>query len=61
MTSVDLSKPENRVVLALANARKHKHHRDCQCRTYQGYCNPSHKMWCLAIDRELSAIPRENQ
>ena len=59
MTAVDLSKPENRVVLALANARKNKHHRDCRCRTYQGYCTPGHALFSRAVDRELSAIKRE--
>jgi len=61
MTTVDMTKPENRVVIALAHARRHKHHPDCRCRRYQGYCTPSHKMWCLAVDRELSTIHQERQ
>jgi hypothetical protein len=59
MTATELSKPEDRVVLALAYARKAKHHPDCRCRTYDGYCTPNHKLWSTAVDRELLAIKRE--
>jgi hypothetical protein len=57
--TVDLTQPQERIVLALAHARKAKHHPDCRCRTYQGYCTPNHKLWSTAVDRELLAWEKE--
>jgi hypothetical protein len=56
MTSVDIQSPENRVTVALAQARKHRHHKTCRCRNYQGYCSPNDALWSRAVDRELDGI-----
>ena len=61
MTSVDLSIPENRVTLALAYARKARHHTFCRCRHWQGYCSPNDALWSRALDRELDTLIREKQ
>jgi len=54
MTTVDMTKPENRVILALAYARKNRHHQQCRCARHQGYCTPNDALWSRALDRELS-------
>ena len=56
MTDVDLNIPENRVTLALAQARKFRHHKTCRCKHYQGYCSPNDALWSRAVDRELDGI-----
>jgi len=56
MTSVDMQIPENRVTLALAQARKFRHHKTCRCKHYQGYCSPNDALWSRAVDRELDGI-----
>jgi len=56
MTSVDMQLPENRVTLALAQARKFRHHKTCRCRHYQGYCSPNDALWSRAVDRELDEM-----
>ena len=56
MTSVDLNIPENRVALALAHARKYRHHQSCRCQRFEGYCTANDALWSRAVDRELDAI-----
>lgn len=56
MTNVDLNIPENRVTLALAHARKYRHHQFCRCQRFEGYCTANDALWSRAVDRELDAI-----
>ena len=43
-------------VLALAHARKYRHHPTCQCRRHNGYCSPRDELWSRALDRCIEAI-----
>jgi len=61
MTSVDLSIPENRVTLALAHARRSRHHTTCRCHRFDGYCSANDALWSRAVDRELDAIRKGTQ
>lgn len=56
MTDVDMQLPENRVTLALAHARKYRHHHMCRCRRFEGYCSANDALWSRAVDRELDAM-----
>ena len=56
MTNVDLNIPENRVTLALAHARRSRHHATCRCHRFEGYCSANDALWSRAVDRELDGI-----
>jgi hypothetical protein len=56
MSQVDLSIPENRVTLALAQARRNRHHSTCRCHRFEGYCTANDALWSRAVDRELDEI-----
>lgn len=48
---------KTRIVAALAEARKARHHKDCHCRMYEGrYCNGTDALWSRALERELSKL-----
>jgi hypothetical protein len=56
MSQVDLSIPENRVTLALAQARRNRHHATCRCHRFEGYCTANDALWSRAVDRELDEM-----
>ena len=48
------STPQLRAIYALAQARKYRHHPDCQCRKYQRTaCTAAAALWENAMNREL--------
>jgi len=65
---IDNSRPEpgtddsaetikTRVIAALAEARKARHHRDCYCRHFdRSACNAADALWTRAYTRELSKL-----
>jgi len=61
MTSVDMQIPENRVTLALAQARRNRHHSTCRCHRFEGYCSANDALWSRAVDRELDAFRKGTQ
>jgi hypothetical protein len=45
---------ETRIIAALAEARKVRHHRDCHCLMFEKtYCNAADALWSRCVDREL--------
>ena len=51
------STPQLRVMFALAEARKARHHRDCHCRLFdKQFCNAADALWQAKLNRELEAI-----
>lgn len=53
------STPQLRVLYALAEARRARHHDNCRCRRFDGlYCNAADALWSNKIDRELQAFCR---
>lgn len=58
-TSIDTTK--TRIVAALAEARKARHHKHCYCRRYDGrYCNATDALWSRALERELNNLAKES-
>lgn len=54
-TPVDTIK--TRIVAALAEARKARHHKECHCRRFDGrYCNAVDALWQRALERELGNL-----
>lgn len=50
---------KTRIIAALAEARKARHHKDCHCRRFDGrYCNGTDAVWQRAINRELDNYTR---
>lgn len=50
--SIDTIK--TRIVAALAQARKYRHHADCHCRMFKRQaCNEPDQIWTRAMNREL--------
>ena len=48
---------ELRVMTALAEIRKARHHKDCYCRMFDGnWCNAAEALWSRALERELGHI-----
>lgn len=48
---------ETRIVLALAEARKARHHRDCHCRRFdRQWCNAVDALFSRAANRELEQM-----
>lgn len=57
--STDRHAHQTRVIAALAEARKARHHRDCHCRRFESqYCNATDALWQRAINRELDNLTR---
>ncbi len=58
MARTDLkATPQLRVMFALHNARLHRHHRNCHCRSYHGEgCTAADAMWTAAMNRELEQL-----
>lgn len=51
---------ETKVVAALAEARKARHHPDCHCRRFHGrWCNAADALWGRAMDRCLSQLQQK--
>lgn len=49
-----------KIVLALAEARKARHHRDCHCRMFQRVaCNAADALWTRAMDREIDNMAQQ--
>lgn len=54
------STPELRVMFALAEARKARHHKDCHCRMFQKTaCSAADALWTQKMNRELESITRD--
>ena len=54
-----LSTPQLRVAFSLHQARRHRHHKYCHCRRFDGEgCNASDALWTRAMDRELEQMSR---
>lgn len=50
---------KTRIIAALAEVRKARHHRDCHCRRFDHqYCNAADALWQRAINRELDNLTR---
>jgi len=46
-----------RIVKALYEARKARHHRRCNCRKFEGqWCNATDALWSRAMNRELEQM-----
>lgn len=51
------STPQLRVMFALAESRKARHHRDCHCRMFDRlYCNAADALWQNNLNRELDTL-----
>ena len=51
------STPQLRIVAALSEARKARHHRDCHCRMFQRqFCNAVDALFQAKLNRELEAL-----
>ena len=54
------STPELRVMFALAEARKVRHHKNCHCRMFdRQFCNAADALWQAKLNRELESITRD--
>jgi len=48
---------ETRIINALAEARRMRHHRNCYCRRFDGqFCNAADALWSRAVNRELEEM-----
>lgn len=48
---------KTRIITALAEARKARHHRDCHCRMFdKQFCNAADALWQRALTRELTIL-----
>lgn len=51
------STPQLRILYALSESRRCRHHRDCQCHTFaQLYCNAADALWQNKLNRELEEM-----
>lgn len=51
------STPQLRVMFALAEARKVRHHKDCHCRMFdKQFCNAADALWQNKLNRELESL-----
>jgi hypothetical protein len=54
------STPQLRVIFALAEARKVRHHRDCHCRMWQKTaCNAADALWTQKMNVELESLSQD--
>lgn len=59
--TMDTDTTHTRIIAALAEARKARHHRDCHCKRFDGrYCNAANALWERALERELGKLSEEN-
>lgn len=57
MTQTVESTPQLRVVHALAESRKARHHRDCFCRMFdRQFCNSADALWQARLNRLLESL-----
>jgi hypothetical protein len=60
MTQTQQQKPlpsaETKVIAALAEARKARHHKDCHCGRFHGFCNAQDALWSRATNRILDEL-----
>ena len=57
LTANQMRDTETKVVIALAEVRKARHHRHCYCRTFDRiYCNAATALWERALERELGKL-----
>lgn len=48
---------KTKIIAALAQARRARHHRDCRCRMFQHVaCNAADALWTRSMDRELDHL-----
>lgn len=53
--------PQLRAKAALAEARKHRHHKHCDCRLFdRRYCNAVDAMFSAKVDNALDEISAQN-
>lgn len=51
------STPQLRVMFALAEARRVRHHKDCHCRMFdRQFCNAADALWQNKLNRELESL-----
>lgn len=51
------STPQLRVMFALAEARRVRHHKDCHCRMFdKQFCNAADALWQNKLNRELESL-----
>ena len=51
------STPQLRVMYALSEARKARHHKDCFCRRFQNTaCSAADALWTQKMNNELEAL-----
>jgi len=51
------STPQLRILYALAESRRCRHHRDCRCGQFDHrFCNAADAMWQQKLNRELEAM-----
>jgi len=56
MSRIIQSTPQLRAMFALAESRKVRHHRDCQCGAFdRQFCNAADALWQAKLNRELDA------
>lgn len=48
--------PQLKAAYALRQARSFRHHPDCRCGIYDGYCNADDARWTRALDRALEVM-----
>lgn len=54
------STPQLRVMYALSEARKARHHKDCHCGMYQKVaCSAADALWTQKMNHELEKLPRD--
>ena len=51
------STPQLRILMALSEARKARHHKDCYCRMFDKIaCNAADALWTQKMNRELDQM-----
>lgn len=61
-TADTLGTAQNRIIHALAEARRVRHHRDCHCRLFDDqWCNAADALWTRAVNRELDQIALDSR
>ena len=54
--------PQARITVALAMARKYRHHRDCFCRMYQRVaCSAADAMWTAKLNAALDEFTKAHR
>lgn len=48
--------PQLRAAYALHMARQYRHHKNCRCGVYHGFCSAADALWTRAMDRELELM-----